>query len=244
MDNNIKFHGNKRMRKSQEIKRRNKKKRKIWLGILLVILLAFSILKLDGIGFFESRFEKDLSYDGDTSYVELINNPIKRENIPRISQILINHPYGINRDMPVKGLPKKAIDSGYFVDWVYYNLSDIILSEKSNLESNRVSKIWDVSEPIMEDDLRVGDLGFESVPDGNKANHVGIYIGDIEGYKTFIHAFGVSYDINEKEEGRVMVSINNKRKKNNFDTYGNKFTPSAESSSFIYYRRPDIEIID
>lgn len=244
MDDKVKFHGNKRMRKSQEIRKRNKRKRKIWLGILLAIILAFSIFKLDGIGFFENRLKKELTYEGNTTYVDLKSDPIKRENIPRVSQLLINHPYGINRDLPVKGLPKKSIDSGYFVDWVFYNLSDDVLSDKSNLDANRISKIWNVSNPIMEDDLKVGDLGFESVPDGNKANHVGIYIGEIDGEKAFIHSSGISYGLDEKEEGRVMVSINNKIKKNNYDTYGNEFTPAAESSNFIYYRRPEIEIID
>ncbi|NLC66380.1 MAG: hypothetical protein GX752_05500 [Clostridium sp.] len=244
MDDKLKFYKNDRMRRSQEIRRKNKKKRKIWTGILLAIIIAVSLFKLDGKGYFDGKFEKNLSYKGEKEYEDLAKESIYRKDIQKISQILINHPYGVNRDLPVKGIPTKSIDAGYFVDWVYYNLSDTILSEKSDLETNRISKIWDVSESIMEDELKIGDLGFEIVPDGNKANHLGIYIGEIDGMNVFIHSGGVEYGANGVEEGRVVVSINNRLKKNNYDTYGNKFTPAAESSSFVYYRRPDIEIKD
>lgn len=242
MDDKLKFYSNDRMRRSQEIRRKNKKKRKIWMGILFAIIISVAIFKLDGKGYFDGKFEKNLSYEGEKDYIDLSKEIIYRDDIEKISQILINHPYGINNDLPEKGRPKKAIDAGYFVDWVYYNLSDTILSEKSNLETNRISKIWDASESIMEDDLKIGDLGFESVPDGNKSNHLGIYIGKIDGMKTFIHAGGIEYGANGAENGRVVVSFNNRLKNNNSDTFGNKFTPAASSSSFVYYRRPSIDI--
>ena len=134
--------------------------------------------------------------------------------------------------------------SGGFVDWVYLNLTGEALSSRSS-ESGPVStKIWHSSSPVMESELKVGDIGFSMIPEGSKVNHIGIYLGKINGENAFIHAGGVQYKANGLEEGRIVISLNNTLKRNNEDMGGSKFSPSAPSTQFVYYRRPNLEFTD
>ena len=96
----------------------------------------------------------------------------------------------------------------------------------------------------MENELQPGDLGFTIIPEGSKVNSIGIYLGEIEGDKVFIHAGGVQYKAEGLPEGRVVISFNNILKRNNRDLNGNKFSPSAPSTQFVYYRRPNVTFID
>ncbi|MFH5836909.1 NlpC/P60 family protein [Proteiniclasticum sp. C24MP] len=245
MEDRLRFHGNERVKRVQEIRRRNRRKRRIWLGLIITILIVLTVSLLDRNGLFEMFFSKSVSYDGNTEYTEMVSadGTASREDLVALSQILINHPFALGQEELTMGRPDGPIGSGAFVDWVFYNLTGKALSEKSSETGPLSTRLWDQSTSVMESELQVGDIGFSMVPEGSKVNHVGIYIGEIGEEKAFIHAGGVQYKAEGLEEGRVVVSLNNTLKRNNLDMYGNKFSPSAPSTQFVYYRRPNIEFV-
>lgn len=244
MEDRLKFHDNNRVKRAREIRKRNKRKRRLWVGFFVMLILIFSIYQLDKRGYFEVIFEKSVTYSGTNEYFEPEASIVKRDDIAKMAQLLINHPYKFGSSEVVKGIPVNPIDAAGFVDWVYYNLSGKILSAQSTSSGPATTRIWDASTPVMESELKVGDIGFYEVPENNRVNHIGIYIGEIDGNKVFIHAGGINFKADGLDEGRIVVSYNNSVKKNNKDTYGNKFTPAAESTQFLYYRRPKLDIID
>lgn len=245
LEDRLRFHGNERVKRIQEIRRRNRRRRRLWLGLLITILIVVTVTLLDRNGLFEMFFNKRVSYAGSTEYTEMVSEDgtASREDLVSLSQILINHPFALGQEELILGKPDGPIGSGAFVDWVFYNLTGEALSEKSSEAGPISTRLWDQSTAVMESDLEVGDLGFSMVPEGSKVNHVGIYIGEIGGEKAFIHAGGVQYKADGLEEGRVVISLNNTLKRNNVDMHGSKFSPSAPSTQFVYYRRPNIEFV-
>ncbi len=217
----------------------------MWLGLLITILIVITVSLLDRNGLFEMFFNKRVTYSGNTEYTEVVSKDgtVSREDLVALSQILINHPYALGQEELILGKPDGPIGSAAFIDWVFYNLNGEAFSIKSDEPGPLSTKIWNQSTAVMESELQVGDLGFSMVPEGSKVNHVGIYIGEINGLKAFIHAGGVQYKADGLEEGRVVISLNNTLKRNNVDMYGNKFSPSAPSTQFVYYRRPNIEFV-
>lgn len=244
MEDRLKFHDNKRLKRAKEIRKRNKRKKRLWLGSLFIIVLIFGVYQMDRSGMFEAFFDTRVAYSGPREYPVTEGTVISRKDIPVMAQLLINHPYKFGVAEAVKGVPTGPLDAAGFVDWVYYNLSGKILSGRATAVGTATTRIWYASKPVMEADLRVGDIGFYEVPEGNRVNHVGIYLGEIDGQKVFIHAGGINYKADGLPEGRVVVSFNNTIRMNNRDVNGNRFSPSAESTRFIYYRRPDLEIVD
>lgn len=244
LENRLKFHENERVKRIREIRKRNNRKKRIWIGLVATILLVLILVRLDQSGTFDMFFKKTVSYSGNKEYVEINKDEdtVKRDDIVRMAQLLINHPYEFGKQELVLGIPQGPLDSAGFVDWVYFNLTGKALSAKSKDTGPISSKLWDASTPVMEYELQVGDLGFYIVPESSKINPVGIYIGVINGEKAFIHAGGVNYKAEGLEAGRVVVSLNNTLKRNNVDMEGNKFSPSAESTQFVYYRRPKLNI--
>lgn len=215
------------------------------MGLFITLLLVLAVSLLDQNGLFEMFFSKRVSYAGNTEYTEMMSEEgtVSREDLVALSQMLINHPYALGQEELILGKPDGPMGSAAFIDWVFYNLTGEALSEKSSETGPLSTKIWDQSTSVMESELAVGDIGFSMVPEGSKVNHVGIYIGEINGEKAFIHAGGVQYKAEGLEEGRVVISLNNTLKRNNMDMYGNKFSPSAPSTQFVYYRRPNVEFV-
>lgn len=246
MENRLRFHDNERVKRVKEIRRRNKRRRRIWIGLIVTVFVVLSIVLLDKNGLFDMFFDKTVSYEGSKEYVELLSTDetVHREDIVKMSQILINHPYEFGKQELTMGIPAGPIDSAGFVDWVYFNLTGIGLSSLSTDTGPLSTRLWDTSTPVMESELQVGDFGFYMVPGSSKVNPVGIYIGEIDGERAFIHAGGINYKAEGLESGRIVISLNNTLKRNNQDMYGNKFSPSAESSQFVYYRRPKLNILD
>lgn len=244
MEDRLKFHDNKRLKRAKEIRKKNKRKKRLWLGILFTIVLIFGVYQMDRNGMFEAFFDTEVAYSGPRAFPVTEGTIISRKDIPVMAQLLINHPYKFGSAEVVKGIPDGPLDAAGFVDWVYFNLSGQILSGRATAVGIASTRIWDASTQVMETDLKVGDIGFYEVPDGNRINHMGIYIGEIDGGKVFIHAGGINYKADGLPEGRVVISFNNALKMNNEDIDGNKFSPSAESTRFIYYRRAKLDIVD
>lgn len=243
MEDRLKYRGNNQRAKYHDIRRRNKKKRRLWTGLLVMIILVGIFIFFDQKGIFDLFFKEKVSYDGVDTYVEMKRDEkvVSRENLQIMAQTLINHPQKIGQTENVFSLPRGPLSSAGFVDWVYYNVMGFPLSELSEEEMSLPDKLWEVSSPVIEIELKPGDLGFYYMPEGNKANHVGIYLGEIEGKKAFIHAGGVNYKAEGLEEGRIIISLNNTLKRNKKDLYGQEFSPAAGPSQFMYYRRPQVE---
>lgn len=246
LEDRLKFHGNERVKRVQEIRRRNRRKRRIWMGVLLTLVIVATTTIMDRNGLFDMFFSKKVSYAGAGEYVEMKSEDgtVSRKDLTKLSQLLINHPFSTGKEELVFGIPEGPLGSAAFVDWVYYNLTGEALSARSDENGPTSTKIWESSTSIMESELQVGDIGFSMIPEGSKVNHVGIYLGEIGGEKAFIHSGGVNYRAEGLEEGRIVISLNNTLKRNNVDTNGKKFSPSAASTQFVYYRRPNIEFRD
>lgn len=246
MEDRLKFHGNERVKRVQEIRRRNRRKRRIWMGLLLTLIIVVTMTLMDQNGLFDMFFNKRVSYAGNREYVEMKSSDgtVSRSDLKVLSQLLINHPFSTGKEELVMGIPEGPLGSGAFIDWVFFNLTGEALSAKSDESGPLSTKLWESSTAIMESELQVGDIGFSMIPEGSKVNHVGIYLGEIDGEKAFIHSGGVNYKANGLEDGRVVISLNNTLKRNNVDMEGKKFSPSAASTQFVYYRRPNIEFRD
>lgn len=246
MEDRLKFHGNERVKRVQEIRRRNRRKRRIWMGLLLTLLIVVTLTLMDQNGLFDMFFNKRVSYAGNREYVEMksTDGTVSRSDLKVLSQLLINHPFSTGKEELVMGIPEGPLGSAAFIDWVFFNLTGEALSAKSDESGPLSTKLWESSTAIMESELQVGDIGFSMIPEGSKVNHVGIYLGEIDGEKAFIHSGGVNYKADGLEDGRVVISLNNTLKRNNVDMEGKKFSPSAASTQFVYYRRPNIEFRD
>ena len=246
VEDRLKFHGNERVKRIQEVRKRNRRKRRLWVGLLVMAFLVTAIFVMDQKGLFELFFDHRVQYEGNSEYVEVLSEDgaVSRKGLVALSQTMINHPYSFGQESLNLGKPEGPLGSAAFVDWVYYNLSGKALSAGSSSASPLATKIWENSTSIMENELQPGDLGFTIIPEGSKVNNIGIYLGEIDGDKVFIHAGGVQYKAEGLPEGRVVISFNNVLKRNNQDLNGDKFSPSAPSTQFVYYRRPNVTFIE
>ncbi|NLB20826.1 MAG: C40 family peptidase [Clostridium sp.] len=243
MEKRLKYQDSKRLSEIREIRKRNKRKRRIWMGLFIMLILVSLLAVFDQKGLFDLVLKDKVSYDGNNTYVEVPKEEgiASRESIITMAQILINHPHETGLIENLFGLPSKPLSPGGYVDWVYYNVMGIPLSSLSEEDGQLTTKLWKASSPVVESELEPGDLGFYLMPEGNKVNHVGIYLGEIDDKKAFIHAGGIAYKAEGLEQGRVVISLNNTLKRNNKDINGNEFSPAAGPSQFMYYRRPQIE---
>lgn len=156
-----------------------------------------------------------------------------RENLLRVSTAIMNHPYLLGGKYSKVGPPTGPLDCSGFVDWVYVQLFG-----KTVGRGGGTALQWNNTIEIEEKDLKIGDLGFYHVPKGaDTYNHVGIYIGKIDGKDAFIHCGGKTWGTPTRPNGRVVVSINDNVTMNNKDPLGVTFTPDASPSNFRYFRR-------
>lgn len=245
MENRLKYQDSKRLTEIREIRKRNKKKRRIWMGLFVMVILVSFLAFMDQRGLFDLFLVDKVSYDGNGDYKEISREAdvVSREDLVAMAQTLINHPHEAGLAENVFDLPSGPIGPAGYVDWVYYNTLGIPLSDLSQEGDSLIKKLWTASSPVMESELKPGDLGFYHMADKSTGNHVGIYLGEINEKRAFIHAGGVNYKAEGLDQGRVVISLNNTLKRNNKDIYGNEFSPAAGSTQFMYYRRPQIEFI-
>jgi len=108
MEDRLKFHDNNRVKRAREIRKRNKRKRRLWVGFFVMLIIIFSIYQLDRKGYFEVVFEKSVTYAGTNTYFEPETSTVKRDDIAKMAQLLINHPYKFGSSEVVKGIPGES----------------------------------------------------------------------------------------------------------------------------------------
>ncbi|SFS08085.1 C40 family peptidase [Anaeromicropila populeti] len=188
---------------------------------------------------------------GDVELPELTVGNVKRADMALVAVSLINHPYSLGGKYPYEGIPDVAIDCSGFVDWVYIQCFGKGVSSGSLPDGVAMSgtalQFYACSE-IGESELKVGDLCFLKDPammEAGEINHVGIYIGKINGQTAVIHCAGRAYGTPELPTGRVGISINTSGISNNVNNVtGGTFSPSMKGIHFSYFRRPNFRFLD
>lgn len=206
---------------------------------------------------FESHYIAHL-YFGDAfiyinaqNYVlpEIITGNVSRQDLVRVAQSLLGLPYQWGGKSNQAGIPTNGLDCSGFVDWVYYQCFGAAVNGAVNTPDNIVLNGTAIqyysSAPIdlEEDELQIGDLGFYHDPaDVVDYNHVGIYIGKIDGEDAIIHAGGSSFGTDDSPTGRVGISINIPGRNNSKNPItGETFEPAMKGTNFKYFRRPQFE---
>ncbi len=179
---------------------------------------------------------------------ELVVGEVTRNDLARVAVSLIGHPYLLGGKSPEQGSPSGPLDCSGFVDWVYIQCFGTGVSGGGVPEGVAVSGTamqWYASVPIEESELKVGDLAFMYDPArlaSGKVNHVGIYIGSVDGTAYFIHCGGRSYGTEELPSGRVGIS--QKSGTNNYNCVtGGSFEPAMKACKFRYFRRPNFSFV-
>lgn len=117
-----------------------------------------------------------------------------------------------------------GLDCSGFVEWAYYQMLGYSVSKHGGSVS-----LWHESYSVSRKELLPGDMGFYQYGGGQ---HVGLYIGKIQGTDAFIHAGGSRWGDSEHPYGQVIVTLQNK----NYNGY--------RSSKFQYFRRLPIKFSD
>lgn len=193
----------------------------------------------------------DSDSDSDTTNVTLPNlvvGNVTREDLANVAVSLINHPYLFGAKSPYKGEPKGALDCSGFVDWVYIQCFGSGVSGgrlPSGVAMSGTAMQYFACSAISESELKVGDLGFYSDPtkmSRGSINHVGIYIGKINGRNAFIHCGGRYFGFDERPRGRVGISINASGTYNSYNNItGGTFSPAIPGTNFRFFRRPNFQ---
>lgn len=178
------------------------------------------------------------------------SNGITRMDLAKTAVSLINWPYLLGGKSPYTGSPVSALDCSGYVDWVYIQCFHKGVSAGGRVPAgiavSGTAIQYYASEPISESELKIGDLGFIQLPANVKAggyNHVGIYLGELNGRHVWIHCGGKSYGYSEKPNGRVGISVTSGT--NSYDPIsGSFFSPEMKSCNFKYFRRPKFEFAD
>lgn len=182
---------------------------------------------------------------------EIVDGNVSRQELAEVAVSIINWPYQMGGKSPGIGVPTGALDCSGYVDWVYYQCFGTSITDVSNGVPDGVSVagtalIWYACTEIDESDLQVGDLGFVRDPatmEAGQVNHVGIYIGQINGSNAFIHCGGTAYGTPSRESGRVGISLSGSINAINPVT-GGRFAPPMKSCTFNYFRRPQFEFAE
>lgn len=190
-------------------------------------------------------------YDfGETKLPELIVGEITREELAQVAVSLLGHPYLLGGKSPTPGTPAGPLDCSGYVDWVYIQCFGVGVSSGGIPEGVAVSGTalqWYACTPIEESELQVGDLAFLYHPEKlkqGKVNHVGIFIGEVEGTQYFIHCAGRSYGTEALPSGRVGISKRIGGANNYNCVTGGTFEPAMKSCNFRYFRRPNFTFVE
>jgi len=113
-----------------------------------------------------------------------------------------------------------GMDCSGYVDWVYYQMIGKTIGRGGGTTAQ-----FSNSYAIKESELKIGDLGFYGVGGGG---HVGIYVGELNGKKLFIHSGGRTWRAEGLPAGRVVITYNKTTQRYKGNT----------SSRFTHFRRP------
>lgn len=176
---------------------------------------------------------------------------VTRMELIQIAASIINFPYVFGGKSYTIGLPTSGLDCSGFIDWVYLQAFGKGVSSGNIPEGVSISGTamqFYASYPIEEDELQIGDLGFYYDPKSmspGQINHVGIYVGKINGRNAFIHAGGKYFGYDDRPNGRVGISINNSQVHNSYNNItGESFSPEMKGTAFKYFRRPNFGFLD
>ena len=182
-------------------------------------------------------------------YVELpdiVIGDVGRDDLAHVAVSIINHPYQMGGKSASVGAPSGPLDCSGFVDWVYMQCFGKVVSSgnlPSGVALSGTALQYYACTAIRENELKVGDLGFIYDPAQMKAgdiNHVGIYIGKINGRNAFVHCAGKYYGYEDRPTGRVGISISGGTNSKNPVT-GGTFSPAMKGCTFRYFRRPNFQ---
>lgn len=171
---------------------------------------------------------------------EVVVGDVTRMQLLKVGSSIIGWPYEWGGKSAATGRPGGALDCSGYVDWVYYQCFGTTVGAGTAGQFYR-------SQEISESELQIGDLGFyyrpEDVGPGNQYeyNHVGIYVGSIDGKPAFIHCGGSTFGTPSSPTGRVGISINRSGVANNVNPAGGSFSPPMPATSFRYFRRPQFQ---
>ncbi|MBO8160659.1 MAG: C40 family peptidase [Thermosipho sp. (in: Bacteria)] len=199
------------------------------------------VLEAPGEGFFNTVYT-DLQFNPD---VPMIEGEWTRAQLIEVASSLLGLPYfwggkyyglGVNpewgklrlmTDSRSWAYGKKipyGMDCSGFVSWVY---NQMLIPQGKSFVTGTVNQ-WVNTYAISEDELRPGDLGFYQRGGGK---HVGIYIGEIEGEKAFIHLGGREWADETHPAGKLVISLNNT----------DKFYKGNAPTRFKYFRRVPVK---
>lgn len=190
-----------------------------------------------------------IDYDySDIVLPDIVQGEVTRQQLAEVAISLLGHPYLMGGKSSQAGAPTGPLDCSGYVDWVYVQCFGVGASTGNVPEGVAVAgtaQQWYGSEPIREEDLKVGDLGFLRNPatmGSGQVNHVGIYIGSYNGKSYWIHCGGRAYGTDELPKGRVGIST--KTGSNSYNPVtGTNFEPAMKACGFKYFRRPRFSFI-
>ena len=182
--------------------------------------------------------------------VPTITGEVTRADLARVAVSLMGWEYLLGAKSPYTGTPVGPLDCSGYIDWVYIQCFGIGVSAGGRVPAgvavSGTAIQYYASDPISGSELKVGDLGFLKDPRSVKAgeyNHVGIYIGEINGKHAWIHCGGKSFGYTERPNGRVGISTSSGT--NNYNPVtGTTFEPAMNSCNFKYFRRPRFTFAD
>lgn len=206
---------------------------------------------------YESKYLQNLYFSSNIHFsFDSISLPnvttgnVTREDLAKVAVSIIGLPYNWGGKSPHRGLPKNNLDCSGYIDWVYIQCFGRGVNggvPPKGIIANGTSMQFYSCQEIDEQELKIGDLGFVHRPeDVVDFNHVGIYIGEIDGYKAFVHCGGSSFGTDDSPTGRVGISLNNAPGKWNSknSVTGGEFSPAMKNINFKYFRRPQFLFLD
>ncbi len=192
-------------------------------------------------------FGKSMYAFGTYDLPEVTIGDVTRMELLEVAASIIGHPYGSGSKTFTVGPPDGPLDCSGFVDWVYVQCFNKTASGgfiPENINVSGTAYQYYASRPIEESELKIGDLAFYDTPENvtilDEVNHVGIYVGKIDGRNAFIHCGGEWFGYEPgRETGRVGISINAWGVQNDYDNINDQyFSPPMKSTNFQYFRRP------
>lgn len=169
---------------------------------------------------FGGEFIIDANYN-----IPVIEGNFTREDIVRVAESILNHPYQWGGKSPRVGPPEVGLDCSGYIDWVFVQLTGKTVGGGGGTASQYQRTL-----PISRSELKLGDLGFYYTPNqvpAGRFNHVGIFIGRIGDVDQFIHCGGRTWASGNRPKGRVIISDNN--------------TGYEKATKFNHFRRVNIQ---
>lgn len=178
----------------------------------------------------------------------LVVGDVTRMDLARTASGLMGLPYLFGGKSLKVGAPTNGLDCSGFVDWVYFQCFGKGVSGgkiPDGISMAGTAMQFYASREISASELKIGDLGFYYDPaklEPGKVNHVGIYIGKINGIDAFIHSGGSFFGYDGSPTGRVGISVNQIGVVNSTNPIvGGTFSPGMKGSAFKFFRRPNYQ---